>query len=222
MAGIEFLIKELRLLQQEARYTLLDQLNFALTGINPEDRGKVEEKKKEILVFCKAETEKTLCNQDQQEIGDWLDKIAETGVNREAREKVWFKYAQQVYWNLEEFNKNKNKMKLQTDDISGIFKPPNDLFLTAFLLLGENQSELSKWQEIWTKLNQTNANQLLEKLTKFDDSVLSGEQLDLAEKTFMGCNGRFHQCDFHKRLYEWCFTRVACFPFLRMMRFFNT
>lgn len=75
-----------------------------------------------------------------------------------------------------------------------------EIVVFAILIIFDN---VQKWQEIWTKLNQMNANQLLEKLTKFDDSVLSGEQMDLAEKTFRGCNGRFHQCHFHKSLYEW-------------------
>ncbi|XP_025111814.1 uncharacterized protein LOC112574770 isoform X2 [Pomacea canaliculata] len=131
MADTEVLTTQQGLPEREERYRYLDQLNRALSEIKSKDRGEIEEKKKEILAFCKQEMEKTICNQDHQEIGDWLNKIAETGVNREAREKAWFKYAQEVYWDLEKSNSNNNKKK---SHISG--------------------RRLPKWEELITRISQ--------------------------------------------------------------------
>lgn len=53
MAGTEVLTIQQGLPEQEERYKHLDQLNRALSEIKSKDRGEVEEKKKEILAFCK-------------------------------------------------------------------------------------------------------------------------------------------------------------------------
>lgn len=51
---------------------------------------------------------------------------------------------------------------------------------------------MQTWQKIWTKMNQKSVNQLHETLITFDDSVLTGEQVDLAEEKLMRCDGSFH------------------------------
>lgn len=52
MAGTEVLTIQ-GLPEREERYKHLDQLNRELSEIKSKDRGEIEEKKKEILAFCK-------------------------------------------------------------------------------------------------------------------------------------------------------------------------
>lgn len=101
-----------------------------------------------VFVFTSlcAEMEKTLYNQKLEEMEECLNKIAKTCVGKEARQKFWFKHTQQLYWNLEEFLNKHKEGQLLTDDEVNVFKSSEDtinVLFAVFILLGENQSELS-------------------------------------------------------------------------------
>lgn len=61
------------------------------------------------------------------------------------------------------------------------------------------------WHKILAKLKQTNVSQLFTRLGIVDDSILTEQQVDLAQDKLQQCTGSLPNDKVYKALYSWVF-----------------